>query len=135
GTALAGLPPRVGVEAELEPAGMHVFGKRLHATGEADGIGHEPAGAVAGHLPAVVDHEVLIARIAHAALGQRVRRLLDELRADVASEVVPAVPAHRRRAGQLVVERARGLVHYGEPEAEAHERGESREHGTAPFGG
>src|SRR5205085_6082939 len=28
GTALAGPAPRVGVEAELEPAGMHVLGKR-----------------------------------------------------------------------------------------------------------
>src|SRR5439155_18697666 len=62
GAALAGLTPGVGVEAELEPAGMHVVGEGLHATGEAHGIGHEPAGGVARHLPAVVHHEVLIAR-------------------------------------------------------------------------
>src|SRR5207302_5387573 len=135
GAALARLAPRVGVEAERGPAGVHVVRERLDTTGEADGIRHEPARAVAGDLPAVVDHEVLIARVAHAALGHRVRRLPDELRADVAPEVVPAVPAHRRRAGEAVVERTCGLVCDREPETEAHERGESREHGTAPFGG
>src|SRR5438270_1399070 len=135
GAALARLAPRVGVEAELETLGMDVLRQRLYATREADRIGHEPARGVAGDLPAVVDHEILIARVAQAALRHRVRRLPDELRADVTPEVVPAVPAHRWGAGQLVVERTCGLVCDREPETEAHERGESREHGTAPFGG
>src|SRR5205823_1672420 len=104
-------------EAELEPLGMHVVRERLHATREADRIGHEPARRVAGDLPAVVDHEILIARVAHAALHHCVRRLPDELRADVAPKVVPAVPAHRRGAGETVIERAGGLVCHGEPDA------------------
>src|SRR5207244_10652510 len=130
---LARLAAGVGVEDELEPLGMDVLRQRLHATREADRIGHEPARGVAGDLPAVVDHEILIARVAHAALRHRVRRLPDELRADVAPEVVPAVPAHRRRAGEAVVERACGIAHDGETEDETDERGESREHETAPF--
>src|SRR5439155_313870 len=108
GPSLARLASRVGVDPELESLGMHVVSERLHAAGEAGGIGDDAAGPVARHLPAVVDHDVVIAGVAHAARDDCIRGFLDELGAHVAAEMVPAVPAHGRSAGQAVVERRRG---------------------------
>src|SRR5438552_1886424 len=70
GAALAGLTPGVGVEAELEPLGMDVLRQRLHATREADRIGHEPARRAAGDLPAVVDQQIPTARGGRAGRAQ-----------------------------------------------------------------
>ena len=43
GTALAGLPAGVGVDAELQALGMNVVGQRLDAVGETVGIGDDGA--------------------------------------------------------------------------------------------
>jgi len=49
--------------------------------------GRLPAGRlVAGNLPAVVDHHVAIARVAHSAPDQRLGNLLDQALADVAPD-------------------------------------------------
>ncbi len=104
GPALAGLTPRVGVDAELQSLGVHVVGERFDAAGKARGVRDEPSLGVARHLPAIVDHDVLVAGVAHAVGGHGVGRFLDELRAHVAAEVIPAVPTHRRRAGEPVVD-------------------------------
>jgi hypothetical protein len=54
-------------------------------------------------LPAVVDNEVDVTGIAHAARDHRIRHFLDELLAYVAGELVPTVPTHWRRFGKAVV--------------------------------
>ena len=71
----AGLRARVGVDAELEALRVDVVGERLHARREPLRVGHDRAVGVAAHLPAVVDHDVLVAGVLHAARDQRVGRL------------------------------------------------------------
>src|SRR3989442_9301714 len=99
GATLARLPSRVGVDAEFEALGVHVVGERLDAVGEARGIRHESSLRVTYHLPAVVDHDVPIPSVAHAARDHGVGGFADQPVRDVAPEVVPAVPAHRRGTG------------------------------------
>src|SRR5206468_12372811 len=69
GTALAGPPARVGVEAELEPFGVDVVGERLHAARKARGVRHPLPRPVARDLPAVVDDQVPVSRGANAPGG------------------------------------------------------------------
>src|SRR3989442_15381385 len=99
GATLARLPSRVGVDAEFEALGVHVVGERLDAVGEARGIRHESSLRVTYHLPAVVDHDVPIPSVAHAARDHGVGGFADPPVRDVAPEMVPAVPAHRRGTG------------------------------------
>src|SRR6266704_4907097 len=109
---------------------MHVVGERLDSTREAGGVGHEPASAVARDLPAVVDHDVLVSRVAQPARDHRVRRFPDQLGAHVAMKVIPAVPSHRGRAGEAIIECGRGAgnVAGAERECTAEQRHESRRH-------
>src|SRR5262249_51316823 len=67
GPALAGAAAGVGVDAELETLLVYVVGERLDAAGEAHRIGDDPSGGIPRHLPAVVDHDVPITRVAEAA--------------------------------------------------------------------
>jgi hypothetical protein len=97
------------VDAELEAERMHVVGDRLDAVRELGRVGHQVAAEVAVRLgPAVVDVHVLVAGRLHAIGHHGLGGLLDQLRADVAAERVPVVPAHRRRQGQAVVQRGGG---------------------------
>jgi len=104
GTSLAGLGPGVGVDTEREPFAVDVVGERLDPVREARAVGDDDAARVARRLPAVVDDDVAIACVAHPTGRDRVGFLLDEPLAHVTAEVIPAVPAHRRRAGKPVVE-------------------------------
>src|SRR3989440_9121923 len=133
---LAGVGSRVGVDAEPQSLGVDVIRQGFDAVREAGRVGDERAGGVARHLPAVVDHYVAVAGVAHPAGGDGVRRLLDQLLAHVAAEVVPAVPPHGRRARETVVEggpggaartgrRGRGDEQHGEQWLS-----ETREHAT-----
>jgi hypothetical protein len=67
-------------------------------------------------LPAVVNIDINVTRIAHAAGDQRVRRILDQLFIDSTSERIPRVPAHRRTLPQLG-ELARGARRDGNGDA------------------
>ena len=62
--------------------------------------------AIALHLPAIVDHDVLIAGVLHAGLDHGIGHLPDQVFAHMASEFVPAVPSHRRSCGQRLLLRA-----------------------------
>ena len=63
----------VGVDAELEPLGVHVVRHRLDAIRERLGVGDEAKRVrVAVHRPAVVDVEVHEARLAQAVGSHRV---------------------------------------------------------------
>src|SRR5438105_4069865 len=101
---LAGVGSRVGVDAEPQSPGVDVIRQRLDAVGKAGRVGDERAGGIARDLPAVVDHHVAVAGVAHPAGHDGVRGLLDQLLAHVAAEMVPAVPAHGGRTRQPVVE-------------------------------
>ena len=100
---------RVLVDPELESQRVHVVGGAVDAARELHRVGHQATGlrvALMGH-PAVVDVDVLVARVLQARGDEEVRGLLDELLGDVAAERVPVVEPHRWRPGQAVVQRAR----------------------------
>ena len=106
---LAGQRARVLVDAELQPARVHVIGDTLDAVRELHRVRHEIAAGVPvlGH-PAVVDVDVVIACVLQPGADEQVRGLLDEGFGDVAGEGVPVVPAQRGSAGESVVQGGRG---------------------------
>src|ERR1700739_1322392 len=78
---------------------MHVVGQRFYVGKFL--VGGEYAARVALALPCVVDVDVDVARIFHAAGNDLVGGVADVLVGDFAGEVVPAIPAHRRSCGHL----------------------------------
>src|SRR5262249_14287255 len=104
GPTLTGPAAGVRVDPELEALLMNVVRERLDASRKAHRIGDDPAPGVTGDLPAIVDDDVLVTRVAHAARGQGIRGLANQRRAHVTAEVVPAVPAHGRGAGEPIRE-------------------------------
>src|ERR1043165_3197914 len=97
---------RVGVETKLQAFRMNVVREGFHAGGKSLRIGLDVALRVAIDLPAVVDHEIDVTGVAHAARDHRVGHVLDQLFADVAGKLVPTVPAHRRGFSETIVVRA-----------------------------
>ena len=65
------------------------------------------AGSVTADLPAVVNNDVFVTGVFHAAADESVGGGLDEVFGDVAGEPVPTVPAHGRRESQAVFQGAR----------------------------
>ena len=92
----AGQAAGVGVDTELETARMDVVRQRLDTRREFLRVGGDEAISIARAVPAIVDDDILIAGVAHSARDHRVRRRPHRLLVDVAGELVPAVPAHRR---------------------------------------
>src|SRR5260370_27366795 len=86
---------------------MDVVGEGLDAVGEILGVDDNVADGVAADLPAIVDDDVFIAGILHAAADEGVGRRLDEILGDVAAETVPTVPAHGRSESQTIFQGAR----------------------------
>ena len=76
---------------------MHVVGQGFHV-GEL-GVGVEDATRVALAFPGVVDVDVDVAGVSHAGGDDLVGGVADVLVGDSLGEVVPAIPAHRRRLG------------------------------------
>src|SRR5699024_3283787 len=70
----------------------------------------EHAILVPAALPAVVHHDILIARLGHAVGRHRLSRVLHHILGEVvAAHLVPAVPTHRRSECQIVLQcRRRG---------------------------
>jgi len=103
----ARLRAAIAVDAQLQVQAVNVIGDRLDAVRESQGVGLQRPVRVARRVldrPAIVDVDVLVAGVAHAGRHHRVGRALDEVLVDVALELVPAVPAHRRQrrhAGDL----------------------------------
>ena len=95
GVARAGLHPGAGIHAEFEAQAVHVVRKGLHAVGEFGGVGHQTALFVPFlQAPAVVDHDVIVARVQIALFLHHPGRFPDQFVGNVAAEGVPAVPAH-----------------------------------------
>ena len=86
---------------------MDVIGEDLDAVGEILGVDDDVADGVAADLPAIVDDDVFIAGILHAAADEGVGCKLDEILGDVAAETVPTVPAHGRSESQTIFQGAR----------------------------
>ena len=100
-TSGAGPPPGIGVDTQLQPLRMHVIGQRLHTAREPFGIAlRKTVGVAFGGVPAVVDIEVNVSGLGQPRLDQRVGHFADHPLIDVAAELVPRAPAHRRRIGQ-----------------------------------
>ena len=76
---------------------MNIVGQRFHAGREALRVRLDEAVLVALAVPAVVKIDVLVARVTQTGGDERIGGLPDQLLVDIAAEVVPAVPAHRRR--------------------------------------
>src|SRR5690242_4444438 len=66
GPAAAGLRSSVGIDAEFESLGMDVVAERLHTRGKALRVGLDISMRVARALPAIVDHNIEIAGVAHS---------------------------------------------------------------------
>ena len=104
---LAGVPAGVEVDAQLQAAGMHVVRQGRDAVREAVGLGPQrPVRGTGVSHPAVVQDDVAIPDGRHARREERVRRFPHDPLVHPAAERVEGVPAHRRRAGQPVLERA-----------------------------
>src|SRR5260370_890133 len=108
GAAGAGFRASIGIDAEVEALGMDVIGEGLDAGGESFRVGDDVAGGVAADLPAIVNDDVFVAGVLHAAADEGVGGGLDEILVDVAGEAVPTVPAHRRSESQAVFQGAPG---------------------------
>jgi hypothetical protein len=99
------------------------LGQGFDPGGETLGVGHDLPGRIPLDLPAVIDHHVLIAGVLHSARHQGVGRSQNELLADVAGELVPAVPTHGRREREAV--RCQGeRCHH---EKERHDKADAKE--------
>src|SRR5713101_99844 len=107
GALLAGERASIGIDAKFQAFGMDVIGEDLDAVGEILGVDDDVAGSVAADLPAIVDNDVFVAGVLHAARDEGVGRRLDEILGDVAAETVPTVPAHGRSESQTIFQGAR----------------------------
>ena len=95
----AGLGARRGIDPDLESLRVDVVGQRLHVRKLAIGVEHSLR--VAFTLPGVVDVDVDVSGVAHAAGDQSVGRGAHIGISHLGREVVPAVPAHGRRSSKL----------------------------------
>src|SRR6266404_310035 len=87
---------------------MDVVGKSFDTGGESFRVGDDVSGSVAVELPAIVNDNVLVAGVLHAAANESVGGGLDEILVDVAGEAIPTVPAHGRSESQTVFQGAPG---------------------------
>ena len=112
GIAAAGFSAGAIVDAELEAPGVQKVAQRLQAAGKFRRIGNEIAVSVPlfGH-PAIVEHDVGVTRVAHAARDQHLGGLVHQRLVDVRGKRVPGVPTHRRsrcQAGEFLGQRRGG---------------------------
>src|SRR5260370_3332569 len=106
GAARAGFRASIGIDAEFRALGVDVMGEGLDAGGESFCVGDDVAGGIAADLPAIVNDDVFVAGVLHAAADESVGGGLDEILGDVASEAIPTVPAHGRSESRAVFEGA-----------------------------
>ena len=98
--AAAGHRPGRGVDAQFQSPAVHVIRERLHV-GKL-GIGNDVAVGIASAFPGVVDVDEDVARRGHAVAHHRVRGFTHDGVVDLVTEMVPAVPAHRRSPRESV---------------------------------
>jgi hypothetical protein len=82
---------------------MNVIRQRLHSGRKPLWVRQDVSLRIAIDLPAVVNDEVNVTRVFHAARYHGIGRLPDELLVNVAGKFVPTVPAHRRSSGEPVI--------------------------------
>ena len=66
---------------------MNIVRQRLDPGGKVLGVGHDVAARVALHLPAIVDHDVLIAGVLHAGLDHGVGHLPNQVFVHIAAKL------------------------------------------------
>ena len=106
-TLRASFFPGVGINSKFQPFRVNVIGERLHPGREARRIRHNISVPIPAHLPAIVNHDIFIPGIFHPARDHSVRHGLDQIFADVAAKLVPAVPPHRGSQRHSVIPRSR----------------------------
>ena len=97
----------VGINSKFQTFRVNVIGERLHPGREARCIRHNISVPIPAHLPAIVNHDIFIPGIFHPAPDHSIRHRLDQIFADVAAKLVPAVPPHRGSQRHSVIPRAR----------------------------
>ena len=80
---------------------MNIIRQRLDAGRKFYGVRLDEALRVALALPAIINVDVLIAGVLHAVGRHRVGHRADNRFVHAGGEFVPAVPAHRRRLGEV----------------------------------
>src|SRR5258708_4294319 len=96
----ASLAARSGINADLEAFRMHIISKRFHVRELL--VGLYVSILVALGLPGVVDVDIDVTGIAHAAGCHCVGDLAHGFVVDSSSEFVPTVPTHGRCFGESV---------------------------------
>jgi len=91
----------VGVDTELQSQRMDVVSNHFHTARKSLRIDHDVAAAVAAHLPAIVNVDVLVTSVFHAGFHNGVGHVLNHVFADIASEFVPRIPAHGRCGSEI----------------------------------
>src|SRR6185312_4995671 len=104
GSSLARFRSCVRIDAELESLAVDVVGERRDAVRKTRGVRNDGSVRGARHLPAVVDHNVLVSGVPHPVRCHGISSLPDQRLAHVATEMVPAVPSHRWSQRESVVE-------------------------------
>ena len=99
----ASLAAGIGIDSELESKRMNVVHQSLDPAGKAFGVGNDVSTRIPFHLPAVVNHYVLISGVFDSRLDHGIGHLPDHVFTYIAAEFVPAIPTHGRRARQSLV--------------------------------
>src|SRR5690606_27303680 len=94
GPACAGVGARITVNAEFEAARMEIIAQRLHSGWETPRIRLDVSVSIALAMPAIVEIDIDIARIAQTRRNECIRRRLDQRLVNVAAIMIPAIPAH-----------------------------------------
>src|SRR5665213_3433969 len=102
--SLTCLGASVGVDTELQSLAVNVVRERANAMRKASRVCNDDTVSASADLPAIVDNDVFVTRVAHATRCDRIRGFANERFAHVAPEVIPAIPSHRWSERKSVVE-------------------------------
>src|ERR1700744_5666288 len=103
----AGLWSRRRIDAELQPSCMNVVCKSLHVWKAI--VALDGAVGTTLSLPTVVDIDVNVSGVAHAVRDHRVCSSAYVSVGDALKEMIPTVPAHRRRPGKSYLRRQQAV--------------------------
>src|SRR5208282_794575 len=120
--ARAGFRPRRGVDADLQASPVNEFRERFDVSELL--VRPDATLCIACALPAVIDVDVDVAGLFHAVRGDGVCRAAHVRCGHLAGEVIPTVPAHGGRGGDLGL-RGRRRGHH--QKHKHHRRNESHE--------
>lgn len=95
-----GVRPNIGVGAGLEPKRVNVVDQVFHPVRKADRVYYQFTGCIAPWSNALLNQNVLVAKVAHSSHHKGIRLFTNCLIVVVAEKMVPIRPAHGRRGGE-----------------------------------